>query len=48
MMADAAALLIEGLLPKELAGPTRGFNPLRFVKDFSCVRKTSNSQAIEG
>src|SRR5262245_55716062 len=48
MVAETAALFIEGMLPEELAGAACGRNPLRLVKDFSRMCQSRNREPIEG
>jgi hypothetical protein len=48
MVAETATLFIEGVLPEDLAGTARGRNPFWFAKDPSCVRKSSDCEAVEG
>jgi len=39
MVAEAAGALVEGMVPKELAGAGRGGDPVRLVKGFAGARK---------
>ena len=47
MVAEEAALFIEGVLPEELAGAPRGRDPLRFANNHSRARQASNGEPIE-
>ena len=47
MVAKAAALFIEGVLPEELAGAARGSDPFWLAKDFSRAREAGNGESIK-